>query len=476
MKLFTAGLLTESNDLVPVPLTLQDWVIARPEEQSISATVHNAILALWSDMGKARDWKVVQSICASAYPVGGRMVRSAYEHLRTIILDDLKKAMPVDVVLLQLHGAAMAHGYDDCEGDLLEHIRVITGPDIPIGVELDPHCHMTNKMMDHATALILYKTVPHIDIEERAVELFEVIEDTLEDRIRPVMALYDCRMMNTTGFFETEEPMKTLYEEICEKERLNSVVSISPVHGFPMADIPDMGCKMLVITDNDKGLAQSLAEDFGKRFIGVGHQLPQETDTDLILNRFEKRAISGEKGIQFAELGDLSGCGFPTDGTEYLQAMLKRGMTNMVAGFICDPIAVAICLSVEPGTELMMRIGGKTSPMSGTPLDLKVVVKCAFKNIEVIGAWDMICECDAAVVVSGDTEILLSSRRIEGDGLRSLRQLGVEPNDKQYVLFKYGASDAELVGGSNYDYRKWRLSRVSRPKWPWDDNCFVDEQ
>ena len=62
------------------------------------------------------------------FPVGGRTVRAAYEHLRALILEDLKKAMPVDVVLLQLHGAAMAYGYDDCEGDLLEHIRAITGP------------------------------------------------------------------------------------------------------------------------------------------------------------------------------------------------------------------------------------------------------------------------------------------------------------------------------------------------------------
>ena len=55
----------------------------------------------------------------------------------------LNQAMPVDGIFLQLHGAMMAHGYDDCEGDLLRHIRELVGEEIPIGIELDPHCHIS---------------------------------------------------------------------------------------------------------------------------------------------------------------------------------------------------------------------------------------------------------------------------------------------------------------------------------------------
>jgi len=74
---------------------------------------------------------------------------------------------------------------DDCDGDLLEHIRNIVGSEIPIGVELDPHCHMTDKMLNNATAMVLYKTLRHTDIKQRAVELFNLIANTLVHRLKP---------------------------------------------------------------------------------------------------------------------------------------------------------------------------------------------------------------------------------------------------------------------------------------------------
>ena len=36
--------------------------------------------------------------------------------------------MPVDGVLLNLHGAMVADGYDECEGDILARVRQIVGP------------------------------------------------------------------------------------------------------------------------------------------------------------------------------------------------------------------------------------------------------------------------------------------------------------------------------------------------------------
>ena len=74
-----------------------------------------------------------------------RRSRPTTRSMRDEILDQLRAAMPVDGVLLGLHGAMIAHGYDDCEGDLIERVRAIVGPKVPIGVELDPHCHLTEK-------------------------------------------------------------------------------------------------------------------------------------------------------------------------------------------------------------------------------------------------------------------------------------------------------------------------------------------
>ena len=116
-----------------------------------------------------------ESLCAFAQP-GAPTVTAVYESFRGEILGDLGAAQPVDMVLLSLHGAMMAHGYDDCEGDLIERVRRLVGPRVPIGVELDLHCHITAKMLAGATAIVTFKEYPHVDADARAREVFTICE------------------------------------------------------------------------------------------------------------------------------------------------------------------------------------------------------------------------------------------------------------------------------------------------------------
>src|SRR3546814_6486565 len=104
---------------------------------------------------------------ASAQP-GGITTRAAYETLREELLSDLRRAMPVDIVLLGLHGAMVADGYDDCEGDILTYVRELVGPGVIVGAELDPHAHLTPAMVAQADVLVLFKEYTHTDIREQA--------------------------------------------------------------------------------------------------------------------------------------------------------------------------------------------------------------------------------------------------------------------------------------------------------------------
>ena len=80
----------------------------------------------------------------------------------------------------------VAHGYDDCEGDLIKMIREISGPDIKIGALLDPHCHMTDTMLENATALICLKEYPHVDSVARSKDLFNLLADAARSKTSPV--------------------------------------------------------------------------------------------------------------------------------------------------------------------------------------------------------------------------------------------------------------------------------------------------
>ena len=86
-----------------------------------------APLAVWRGRAEAKGWQVVESLCAFAMPAG-KTVKKVYEAFRDEIVADLKAAMPVDGVFLSMHGAMVAEGYDDCESDILAHVRKVVGP------------------------------------------------------------------------------------------------------------------------------------------------------------------------------------------------------------------------------------------------------------------------------------------------------------------------------------------------------------
>jgi len=157
MKLFIAGLDTETNTFAPIPTgrrAFADGFIAHGDATRQPENYCSAQLNVWRRRGEERGWAVAESLCAFAEP-GGTVVRAVYEELRDEILADLRRALPVDVVILALHGAMVAEGYDDCEGDILARVRAIVGESVPIGAELDLHCHITEAMVRHATALVV---------------------------------------------------------------------------------------------------------------------------------------------------------------------------------------------------------------------------------------------------------------------------------------------------------------------------------
>src|SRR5690606_32871731 len=113
---------------------------------------------------------LIEGSCFAASPAGTTN-REDYETMRDEILAQMKAALPLDGVLLGLHGAMVAHGYDDVEGDIIERTRAIVGPKCVIGVELDPHCHLTLKRVQIADVIVLYKEFPHTDVVDRAEEV-----------------------------------------------------------------------------------------------------------------------------------------------------------------------------------------------------------------------------------------------------------------------------------------------------------------
>ena len=328
MKLFTAGLVHETNTFSPLPTGLANYEYTSlirggvPEEFPDHIT---APLVVWKQRAREQGWELVESLCAGTEP-SGKTVKAVYEALRDEILDDLRQAQPVDVVMLRLHGAMVAEGYDDCEGDLIARCREIVGPAVILGAELDPHCHFTDAMLNNATALVIYKEFPHTDIAERAEDLFRIVAAAAAGKTHPVMSVFDCKMIGT--YFTTIDPMKGFVDQCRALEGKDGVLDISPIHCFPYADVPELGSKMLVMTDNMPEKGAALARELGMQLIAL-----RGTTRTAMIPLAEAVALAkavSNRPLVLADSADNPGGGAPGDSTYMLRAFLEAGISNAV--------------------------------------------------------------------------------------------------------------------------------------------------
>ena len=437
MKFFIAHFATETNTFAAAPTGLGDFEeigIFHGDASSRDPEGTGSFLRYLRGLVEADGGDVVESLCTLAQP-GGRTVRHVYETLRDEILADLRAALPVDAVQLLLHGAMAAEGYDDCEGDLVARIRDIVGPDVAVGIELDLHCHFTRQMQAAADVIIAFKEYPHTDTEERGLELYRLLSDTVARRVRPVTAVFDCKMMGL--WHTTREPMRGFVARMVEAEREPGVLSVSLGHGFPWGDVPEAGAKLWVVTDNDLALARSVAERLAREFWSLRELTgPQVVGIDQALDDALGDA-AGPGPVVLADIADNPGGGAAGDSTFILRRLIERGVGNVALGAIWDLGAVHICRSAGVGAQLALRVGGKCGPQSGQPVDLRVTVRAVVPNHSqgALGARERLGDC-VWVEADNGLHLLLSSIRTQTYGTDAFTGIGISLGDKAIVVVK----------------------------------------
>ena len=480
MRLFSATLATETNTFSPLPTSLasyQESVFYRPGEHPTDAPrMCTAPLFVARARAAAEGFTLIEGSCFAASPAGTTN-RADYEFMRDEILDQLRAALPLDGVLLGLHGAMVAHGYDDTEGDLLERARDIVGKDCVIGVELDPHCHLTLKRVRNADVIILYKDFPHTDVADRAEELLTLVLAAIRKQIKPVMSVFDCRQI---GSYPTTLPlMRGFVDRMKAMEGNEGILSISIGHCFPYADVPELGGRILVVTDADKAKADFLAREIGEEFIAMrGRTAPEYMS---VADGISAAVATNAFPVVMADPADNAGGGAPTDNTTILRELIARDVQEAAIGPIWDPIAVRLCFDAGLGADFPLRFGGKIGPASGTPVDAMATVTGLKRD-----CWQSFGPTqsplgDCACIKVGGVEVVLISNRTQALGLELFRNVGVEPTERKLVVVKstnhfmaaYGPIAKKVIyidadGPIPRDYRKIPYSKLTRPIWPLD--------
>jgi microcystin degradation protein MlrC len=481
LRLFAATLATETNTFSPLPTSLEAYkegVFLRPGEHPEDSP-RMCTAPLWCARRRAsRDgFTLIEGSCFAASPAGTTN-QADYEFMRDEILGQLKAALPLDGVLLGLHGAMVAHGYDDVEGDIVARAREIVGPNVVIGVELDPHCHLTLKRVAAADITILYKEFPHTDVADRAEEVIDLVLATIRKQVKPVTSVYDCRQI--ASYPTTQPLMRAFVDRIKAMEGKDGVLSISIAHCFPYADVAELTGRVLVITDNDKAKADALATQLGEEFVGMRGKTapPYETVDGGISTAVAHNGFP----VVMADPADNAGGGAPSDNTTMLRRLIERDVQDAALGPIWDPIAVRLCFDAGLGATFPLRFGGKIGPTSGAPVDATVTVTGLKRD-----CWQSFGPTqsplgDCAAIRVGGVQVVLISNRTQALGLELFSNVGIDPLTQKLLALKstnhfmgnFGPIAAKVIyvdsdGPLSRDYRKIPYTKVQRPIWPLDE-------
>jgi len=439
LRSFIAALGTETNTFSSLPgglETFEESMLFRGDATAHPPRLFSEPLHVWRRLTEEQQGQVVESVAAFAEPAG-KVPQPVYEALRDEILADLERAMPVDMVLISMHGAMVATGCDDCEGDLLARVRALVGPDVLIGGELDLHCHVSSAMLDNADVLVTFKEYPHVDSSARAEEVFRLCHDAVQGGQRPVMVPFDCRMVSM--WHTPVEPMRGFVERMQALEGNDGVLSVSFAHGFPWGDVADVGAKMLVVMDGGRADAhargEALAEQLGREIFAMRHET---SSAALSIDEALDRVMATPDGpVVLADVADNAGGGAPSDSTFLLRRVLERGIGNVASALYWDPVAVRLCREAGVGAQMALRVGGKLGPTSGMPLDLQVRVMALVPELLQPFGGSMQRAGEAVWVRTGDAvDLVLNTVRTQVFHPAVFTELGIDLAAKRVALVK----------------------------------------
>ena len=478
MKFFFSALLTETNTFSNIPTSRQSFVeggLYCGRQALETDGLLTAYVQTFDRHCAAAGAEGVIGVCAYAQP-SSPMVQRDYENLRESLIGELRKAGPVDAVFLMLHGAMASQACLDCEGDVLERVRAVVGPGVPVLSVLDPHAHLTQRMLASADVLAFMKEYPHTDGPECFDNCFRIARAMLAGTARPRAAVADCHVI---GLWPTQEsPIREFTDRLRELERSPGILSISFVHGFPWGDTPDTGSRILVYGDGGSGDAQALADRLaGEIWAMRSVSQPQLMSIPAALDLVE---AADEGPVVLGDGADNPGGGAPSDSSFILRAVLERGLQNIAFALFYDPQVVSYCHQVGVGGRVQVRIGGKLSRFSGEPVDVDAEVMGIARDAQQIAFGNTPDRMgDTAWIRAQGVDIILNSNRTQCFHPLAFSHLGLDPSKSRALVVKslnhfqagFGQMARQTVmvatpGALSMDFEHLPYTLLKKPYWP----------
>jgi len=438
-KVVVAMMMHETNTFSPVPTPLSSFRPLAGEAAIAEFTDTNTQLGGFLGVARKAGAEIVVPVAAGAHP-SGYVEKGAYEDMADAIVGAIRGGC--DAAFLALHGAMVTEHLDDGEGELLRRIRMIA-PRLPIAVGLDFHAHMTAPMIEHATVVTGYRTYPHVDMAETAERAGRTLFRALDGEVRPLM-VWGTRPMMTSTLVHTPSrlPMKEIMDLAIAAETRGTVLNASVFGGFPHADIPHISCSAVMVCDGQVDAGRALLDRLldmawakRKDFLYEGAPLASQI-------AHAKTLADGP--IILVDHGDNTASGGTQDVMSVIAEVERQGLTDVAAGPICDPAAVARILAAGTAASVTLTLGGNIDMpqinLPGKPHAVTgKVARITDGEFVVTGPMatgTRVRMGRTAVLDTGALQIVISERRSEPFDLGVFTHCGIDPRRKRYVLIK----------------------------------------
>jgi microcystin degradation protein MlrC len=490
MRIALGGIAHETNTFSPIPTDL-----ARFEEAGIlrgdqiverHLGAHTSVAGLLT-IAEEASIEIVPLLYAWANPAG-RIRTQAFEALLDELLGRLRSLGPWDAVLLAQHGAAVSETCDDADFEVVSRVRAEVGPNVPIGVALDMHANVSAGLVRAATAIVGYRTNPHIDARERGAELASLIASAARGAIEPTIALETVpTAIEIVRQSTLESPMREIVAEAESILAEPSILSVSVFEGYPYADVPQMGMSCLVVSDGSadasRRAARRIASTIWAARAGFTGDAPGPTEAIAAASE------SAAWPSVLLDVGDNIGAGGPGDSTVLLEAALDARLTGFLI-ILHDPAAVQRCLAVGESGELNLTVGAVAAGTSGRPVRVHGTVRTISdgryeETTPTHGGFRHFDAGPTVVLDIGDDDIVvLTSRLTLPTSLQQLISLGIEPSKRRFIVAKgvvspqtaYGPIARRMTyvdtpGVTSRDLSRLDYRRRRRPLHPFEDDA-----
>lgn len=421
--------------------------------------------------------------------IGGRVSAEAMVDFLAVLGAGLRAALPLDGVLLALHGAMAAEGDDDADGTILAMVREIAGPDVRVAVTFDLHANVSDRTASLADIIVSYRTNPHTDHYPTAVTAADLLARAMAGEIAPRTVVARAPTLVAFDRGRTHTGHGPMIDALAEARRLEreepGVLSVSLNSGFSHADVWQAGPSVTVTGEGEVAALQAVAD----RLMAEGFRRRAEETVSLATVEEAVAALRGGRPgtpVIVADYTDAPGGGAYGDATVLLRAMIGAGLRDAAFGAIWDPKTAAQAQAAGVGARIAVRLGGWIDPVfSDTPIeaDAEVVRLSDGRYVHegpyapgTVGSFGA-----SAVLRIGGIDVIVSTENKNILDQQQFKIYGIDPAGCAAVGLKcmhgfraaFEPVAAQVVscdagGLTTYDYSRLPFVKLRRPVWPLD--------